>query len=59
MKKFLKDIIVKIDGEENYKQNGRLRKIINKRETNFKLIESAHDRGYEGVYKTYQRLKSN
>ena len=56
---FLKTKIVTINGEEFYKQKGRLRKIIQEDEEKFRLIELAHSIGHEGEYKTYHRLKPN
>jgi len=56
---FIKSRIVEIEGKKYYKQNGRLRKIVDNEEEKLKLIEAAHAIGHEGIYKTYHRLKPN
>jgi len=49
--------IIEIEGRKYYKQNGRLRKIIEDEKEKYQLIEAAHIVGHEGIYKTYHRLK--
>eukprot|EP00833_Pecoramyces_ruminatium_P015176 jgi/Orpsp1_1/1189208/evm.model.d7180000070286.1 len=56
---FINKKIIEIEGRKYYKQNGRLRKIIEDEKEKYQLIEAAHIVGHEGIYKTYHRLKPN
>jgi len=56
---FINSRTVEIEGKKYYNQNGRLRKIIKDEDEKFRLIETAHTIGHEGIYKTYHRLRSN
>lgn len=44
-------------GTKYYKQGNSLRKIVVKPEEKLRLLESAHNIGHEGIFKTYCRLK--
>ena len=56
---FINKKIIEIEGRKYYKQNGRLRKIIEDEKEKYRLVEAAHIVGHEGIYKTYHRLKPN
>ena len=57
IEKFLKQKIIEIDGVQYYKCLDQLRRIIDKPQEQFELIQAAHEVGHDGVFKTYQRLK--
>jgi len=59
IKEFLKRKIVTIDDVKYYKENNKLRKVIDDKEEKIELLLSAHNVGHEGFHKTYNRLKKN
>ena len=54
---FIKNKIIEINGIKFYKQGDSLRRIVVNPEENLRLLESAHNIGHEGIFKTYCRLK--
>ena len=54
---FVNNKIIEINGTKYYKQGDSLRKIVVKPEEKLRLLESAHNIGHEGIFKTYCRLK--
>ena len=59
IKEFLKRKIVTIDDVKYYKENNKLKKVIDDKEEKIELLLSAHNVGHEGFHKTYNRLKKN
>jgi len=59
IKEFFKRKIVTIDDVKYYKENNKLRKVIDDKEEKIELLLSAHNEGHEGSHKTYNRLKKN
>jgi len=57
MDNFIDNKIIKVDGEEFYKEDNNLRKIIKNKEQKVKFLLNAHNLGHEGIFKTYNRLK--
>jgi len=56
---FINQRVVVLEGKKYYKQDSRLRKIVDDQKKRFQLIEAAHSVEHEGIYKTYHRLESN
>jgi len=54
---FIKNKIIEINGIKYYKQGDSLRRIVVNPEEKLRLLESAHNIGHEGIFKTYCRLK--